>query len=58
MPFPDIDDFNEFLGSLTLHRPVAFEEFDRLEAIPERLLSDLSSNQSLGPESIGPPGAQ
>ncbi len=46
MAIPDIDIFNELLSSLTLEEPVTLGEYDRIEAVPERILVDFSGASS------------
>jgi hypothetical protein len=43
MPIHNNEAFNEFLTSMTLRQPESAADFERFEAVPGRLLSDLSA---------------
>ncbi|PZO59283.1 MAG: hypothetical protein DCF15_04200 [Phormidesmis priestleyi] len=49
MPIQDIEVFNQFLASLTLRLPDSASDFERIEAVPRRALSDLSQIASSNP---------
>ena len=49
MPIPDIEVFNEFLSSLTLTQPADQSDFESLEIVPSRRLSDSSGPFSTEP---------
>lgn len=40
MPIPETDTFDKCIGTLTLQRPTTTDDYDCLEAVPSRMLSD------------------
>jgi Apea-like HEPN len=49
MPIPDIEVFNELLSTFTLRQPEPASDFEHLEAVPRRVMSDLSQVTSSEP---------
>lgn len=52
MPIPDIDVFNEILGSMTLRSPNPAVDYDYFEAVPPRVLGEESNVHMANPVRI------